>query len=120
VVLVGRLVDIAANLTQLSIEVSGNDRQRIRGLAAKNLPEEIVAKFGEEYRRNSGSRLHFTCGVGRPLGGLGDVPLAGSPQDSRFLDVLDGSRAILSERLFDELSVNPKPGIPIALGSSSR
>ena len=39
---------------------------------------------------------------------------AGSPQGSRFLDVLDGSRAILSERLLDELPVNPKPGIPIA------
>jgi multidrug resistance protein MdtO len=32
--LVGRLVDIAANLTQLNIHVSGDDRQRIRGLAA--------------------------------------------------------------------------------------
>jgi len=34
VALVGRLVDIAANLTQLSIHVSGDDRRRIRALAA--------------------------------------------------------------------------------------
>jgi multidrug resistance protein MdtO len=34
VALVGRLVDIAANLTHLSIQVSGDDRQRIRNLAA--------------------------------------------------------------------------------------
>ena len=34
VALVGRLVDIAANLTQLSIQVSGDDRQRISRLAA--------------------------------------------------------------------------------------
>ena len=32
--LVGRLVDIAANLTQLSIHVSADDRRRIRALAA--------------------------------------------------------------------------------------
>jgi multidrug resistance protein MdtO len=34
VVLVGRLVDIAANLTQLRIQVASDDRQRIRALAA--------------------------------------------------------------------------------------
>jgi multidrug resistance protein MdtO len=34
VVLVARLVDIAANLTQLRIQVAGDDRQRIRALAA--------------------------------------------------------------------------------------
>ena len=34
VVLVGRLVDIAANLTQLGIQVANSDRQRIRALAA--------------------------------------------------------------------------------------
>ena len=34
VVLVGRLVDIAANLTQLGIQFAGDDRQRIRALAA--------------------------------------------------------------------------------------
>jgi multidrug resistance protein MdtO len=34
VALVGLLVDIAANLTQLSIQVSGDDRQRISSLAA--------------------------------------------------------------------------------------
>jgi multidrug resistance protein MdtO len=34
VVLAGRLVDIAANLTQLRIQVAGDDRQRIRVLAA--------------------------------------------------------------------------------------
>jgi multidrug resistance protein MdtO len=34
VVLVGRLVDIAASLTQLGIQVAGDDRQRIRALAA--------------------------------------------------------------------------------------
>jgi multidrug resistance protein MdtO len=33
VALVGRLVDIAANLTPLSFQVSDDDRQRIRGLA---------------------------------------------------------------------------------------
>jgi multidrug resistance protein MdtO len=33
VALVGRLVDIAANLSQLSIQASGKDLQRIRGLA---------------------------------------------------------------------------------------
>jgi multidrug resistance protein MdtO len=35
VALVGRLVDIAANLTHLSIKVSEDDRQRIRALAAR-------------------------------------------------------------------------------------
>lgn len=34
VVLVGRLVDIAANLTQFKIQVASHDRQRIRALAA--------------------------------------------------------------------------------------
>jgi multidrug resistance protein MdtO len=34
VVLVGRLVDIAANLTQLGIQVAGDDRQRMRTLVA--------------------------------------------------------------------------------------
>jgi multidrug resistance protein MdtO len=34
VVLVGRLVDIAANLTQLNIHVAGDDQQRMRSLAA--------------------------------------------------------------------------------------
>ena len=34
VVLVGRLVDIAANLAQLGIHAAGDDRQRIRALAA--------------------------------------------------------------------------------------
>jgi multidrug resistance protein MdtO len=34
VVLVGRLVDIAANLTELRIQVASDDRQRIRALAA--------------------------------------------------------------------------------------
>jgi multidrug resistance protein MdtO len=33
-VLVGRLVDIAANLAQLGIQVAGGDRQRVRALAA--------------------------------------------------------------------------------------
>src|SRR5260370_14903996 len=33
VVLVGRLVDIAANMTHLTLEISDEDKKRIRGLA---------------------------------------------------------------------------------------
>jgi multidrug resistance protein MdtO len=66
VALVGRLVDIAANLTHLSIHVSGDDRQRIRDLGAS-----IARLRSDLLRRRIPSLIEFRheseASVGVPL-----------------------------------------------------
>jgi multidrug resistance protein MdtO len=87
VALVGRLVDIAANLTQLNIHVSGDDRQRIRYLAAS-----IAGIRSDLLNRRTPGRIEF----GSEREASGGFPLLREMEKTVSLipDVFSGSESI--------------------------
>jgi multidrug resistance protein MdtO len=89
VVLVGRLVDIAANLTQLGIQVANGDRQRIRALAAS-----IASIHADLLSVKVPGRIEFHS-ESEPSGG---VPLL---HEIRKSDHRSGVRRIIGGRLVE-------------------
>jgi multidrug resistance protein MdtO len=87
VALVARLVDIAANLTQLNIQVSGDDRQRIRGLATN-----IAGIRADLLRGRVPSLIEFNS----ESKGSGSIPLLREMEKTVSLipEVFSGSRSI--------------------------
>ena len=87
VALVGRLVDIAANLTQLNIHISGDDRQRIRYLAAS-----IAGIRSDLLNRRAPRRIEF----GSESEASGGFPLLREMEKTVSLipDVFSGSESI--------------------------
>jgi multidrug resistance protein MdtO len=85
--LVGRLVDIAANLTQLSMQVSADDRQRIRALAAS-----IAGIRADLLSRRAPSLIDFNNNSETS----GGVPLLAEMEKTVSLipEVFSGSRSI--------------------------
>lgn len=85
--LVARLVDLAANLIQLGIQVSGDDRQRIRGLAAS-----IASIRADLLDRRVPSLVEFNS-KGEASG---DIPLLSGMERTVSLipEVFSGSRSM--------------------------